>query len=295
VQTPLDAFAALLADLTANGAVPASRVANKARERLTPLFSADVLVEVRAGAGRRVEVRDANTLAQFVLRHYPAGLFGDSTAVEGLDRRTQSLARYRDTKALGGLDFEIVEYRLSGVSPLVIGCTPISRSEPNGGLGAFVLYDTRGSDREIQFSGVMATVENPTVFVRYDWAAAGIDLAIATYGRMSRRFVDWLASESMRAARVVHFGDYDPVGLSEFCRLEAALEGRCSLFVPDQIEQLFVKYSDRELLSRSAGLLPALRQSNQSDVQRILRLMAEYGGALEHEALLIAERTEHPF
>lgn len=288
MRTPLDAFAALLADLTANGAVPASRVANKARGRLTPLFSADVLVEVRAGAGRRIEVRDANTLAQFVFRHYPAGLFADTAVVEGLDRRTQALAGYRDSKALGGLDFEIVEYRLSGTSTLAIGGAPIGRSEINGGLGAFVLYDTRSADREIRFSGVVATVENPTVFIRYDWATAGVDLAIATYGRMSRRFVDWLASESMRAARVIHFGDYDPVGLSEFCRLEAALEGRCNLFVPNQIEQLFSKYSDRDLLSRSASLLPALQQSSHYDVQRMLRLMAEYGGALEHEALLIA-------
>lgn len=292
MQMPLDAFAGLLADLTANGAVPASRVTNKARKRLTPLFSADVLVEVRAGTGRRVEVRDASTLAQFVVRHFPAGLFGDATAGDGLDRRTRALARYRDSKALGGLDFEIVEFRLSGASPLLIGSTPVSRSEPNGGLGAFVLYDKRGTDREIQFSGVVATVENPTVFIRYDWATAGVDLAIATYGRMSRRFVHWLASESMRDARVIHFGDFDPVGLSEFCRLEAALEGRSSLFVPDQIEHLFLKYSDQELLSRSAGLLPALQQSRHIDVQRVLRLMAEYGGALEHEGLLIAERIE---
>lgn len=292
MQMPLDAFASLLADLTVNGAVPASRVTNKAREHLTPLFSANVLVEVRAGAGRRVEVRDANTLSRFVARHYPAGLFGDAAPVEGIDRRTQALARYRDSKALGGLDFEIVEYRLSGVSPLVIGGAPVGCSDANGSLGAFVLYETRGADREIQFSGVVATVENPTVFIRYDWTVTGVDLAIATYGRMSRRLVDWLASESMRDTRVIHFGDYDPVGLSEFCRLDAVLGDRCSLFVPEQIEQLFLNYSDRELLSRSAGLLSALHQSRHTSVWRVLRLMAEYGGALEHEALLIAERTE---
>jgi hypothetical protein len=292
VQTPLDTFAGLLAALTADGVVPASRVAAKARERLAPLFSAEVLVEVRAGAGRRIKVLDANTLAQFVKRHYPGGLFSDPVAGERLDRRTLALARYRDTKALGGLDFEIVEYRLSGMFPLVIGGAPISRSNANGGLGAFVLYDTRSANREIQFAGVVATVENPTVFVRYDWAAAGVDLAIATYGRMSRRLVDWLGSDSMRDTRVIHFGDYDPVGLNEFCRLDATLQGRSSLFVPDQIERLFLKYSDRELLSRSAGLLPSLQQSRHDEVHRVLRLMAEYGGALEHEALLIAEGTE---
>lgn len=292
MQTPLDPFAGLLADLTADGSVPASRMSAKARERLAPLFSADVLAEVRAGAGRRVEVRDADIMARFVMRHYPEGLFGDPAADEGLDRRTLALARYRDTKALGGLDFEIVEYRLADMAPLVIGGVPTGRPGTPGGLGAFVLYETRGADLDVQFAGVVATVENPTVFIRYDWAAAGVDLAIATYGRMSRRLIDWLASESMRYAQVIHYGDYDPVGLSEFCRLDIALGGRASLFVPDQIERLFSQYSDRELLSRSAGVLPSLQHNQQAGVQRVLRLMAEYGGALEHEALLIAMRTD---
>jgi hypothetical protein len=293
VQAPLDAFAALLADLTADGAVPASRMSAKARGRLAPLFSADVLAEVRVGAGRRVEVRDAATLARFVMRHYPAGLFGDPAAAEDLDRRTLALARYRDTKALGGLDFEIVEYRLAGTSPLILGGVVTGRPETPGGLGAFVLYEKRrDADQDVQFSGVVATVENPTVFIRYDWAAAGVDMAIATYGRMSRRLIDWLASESMRDAQVIHYGDYDPVGLSEFCRLDIALGGRASLFIPDQIERLFSQYSDRELLSRSAGMLPSLQHNQHAGVQRVLRLMAEYGGALEHEALLIAMRTE---
>jgi hypothetical protein len=292
VQAPLDAFAALLADLTADGAVPASRMSAKARGRLAPLFAADVLAEVRAGAGRRVEVRDADTLARFVMRHYPAGLFGDPAADEDLDRRTLALARYRDTKALGGLDFEIVEYRLAGTSPLILGGVVTGRPETPGGLGAFVLYERRGADQDVQFSGVVATVENPTVFIRYDWAAAGVDMAIATYGRMSRRLIDWLASESMRDAQVIHYGDYDPVGLSEFCRLDGALAGRATLFIPNQIECLFPLYSDRDLLSRSASMLPSLQQNRHVGVQRVLRLMAEYGGALEHEALLIAVRTE---
>jgi len=292
MQTPLDAFAGLLADLAADGAVPASRVSAKARERLTPLFSADVLVELRAGAGRRIEVRSADTLARFIKRHYPTGLFGDSTADRGLDRRTLALSRYRDTKALGGLDFEIVEYRLTSKAPLLIGGTAVGRSGVCGDLGAFVLYDARPADREVRFTGVVATVENPTVLIRHDWAAAGVDLAIATYGRISRRLIDWLASESMGDVRIVHYGDYDPVGLGEFCRLEAALGSRADLFIPAEIDRLFSQYSDRELLSRSAAHLPALQQSPHGSVQRILRLMAEFGGGLEHEALLIGGWVE---
>jgi hypothetical protein len=287
VQTPLDAFAGLLADLSATSTVPASRLSVKARERLAPLFSAEVLVETRAGAGRRVEVRNPEVLARFITRHYPAGLFSDPSAEEEVDRRTLALSRYRDTKALGGLDFEIVEYRLTGVARLLVGGAAIARSGVCGDIGAFVLYDKRTAKRDVQFSGIVATVENPTVLIRYDWKSAGVDLAIATYGRMSRRLIDWLASESMRDTRVIHYGDYDPVGLSEFCRLEAAIGNRASLFVPEQIENLFSQYSDRALLSRSSGLLPALQRSQHKGVQDILRLMAEFCGALEHEALLI--------
>lgn len=287
MQTPLDAFAGLLAELITAGSVQASRVSPKARARLAPLFSAEVLVETRAGAGRRVEVRTPETLAKFISRHYPAGLFADPSADEVLDRRTLALSRYRDTKALGGLDFEIVEYRLAGKAPLLIGSTSIGRSGVCGDLGAFVLHDARTADRDVRFAGVVATVENPTVLIRYDWEAAGVDLAVATYGRMSRRMIDWLASEPMGDALVVHYGDYDPVGLSEFCRLEAALGQRASLFIPDQIERLFSQYSDRDLLSRSSGLLPAIQQSSNAEVRRVVQLMAVSGGAVEQEALLI--------
>ena len=287
MPTPLDAFAGLLADLSSTGSVPASRLSATARQRLTPLFAADVLVEMRAGAGRRIEVRNPETLTQFIARNYPAGLFADSAADDGLDRRTRALSLHRDTKALGGLDFEVVEYRLVGAAPLLIGGAAVGKSGVCGDLGAFVLYDARPADREVRFAGVVATVENPTVFIRHDWATSGVDLAIATYGRMSRRLIDWLASESMQDCQVVHYGDYDPVGLNEFCRLDAVLGRRASLFIPDGIERLFSLYSDRELLSRSANLLPALQQSRHEGVRGLLRLMAEFGGALEHEALLI--------
>lgn len=287
MKMPLDPFAGLLADLMADGSVPASRLSAKARERLSPLLSANVLADVRAGAGRRVEVRDVETLTRFVDRYYPAGLFGESLVDNALDRRTLALSRYRDTKALGGLDFEIIEYRLTGDMPLCIGGSAVDKPDNPDALGAFVLYDRCDNGLGVQFSGVVATVENPTVFIRYDWTAFGVGLAIATYGRMSRRLIDWLASESMRDARVIHFGDYDPVGLGEFSRLDNALGERVALFLPDQLDLLFRKYSDQKLLSRSSGLLPALQRSSREEVQCVLRLMAEYGGGLEHEAILI--------
>jgi hypothetical protein len=92
---------------------------------MQPLIDAGVLEAVRAGAGKNFTLRDPETLAKFIDRQYPGGLTEDETDDLALDRRTQALARFRDTKALGGLDFEIVEYRLTGVQPLRVGACEV--------------------------------------------------------------------------------------------------------------------------------------------------------------------------
>lgn len=289
MKTSLDSFAGLLADLAANGSIPASKVSAKVRERLTPLFEGAVVVEVRAGSGKRIELRDPDTLTKFVDRHYPSGLYADSEDLVE-DPRSLALARYRNTKALGGLNFEIVEYRLTGNQSIRIGLHDQHVQYNPDGLGAFALRDRESVESLISFSGTVATVENPSVFLWFDWAAAGIDLAVLTYGRMSRRMISWLASESMFLSQVVHFGDYDPVGLNEFTRLDQALGDRVSLFIPSEIEVLFNTYSNPYLLTKSAWLLPCLRSSHRLEVQRVLQLMAEYGGGLEHEVLVVQQQ-----
>ncbi|MGA7951196.1 MAG: hypothetical protein WCA45_13705 [Thiobacillaceae bacterium] len=287
MPTPLDAFAGLLADLRENGSIPSSRARGKSLDRLRPLLDAGVLTENRVGAGKAIALSDIDTLDKFIARHYPIGLFGADGNSEDLDRRTSALTRYRDSKAMGGLDFEIVEFRLFGDRPLQIGTHALQYSGlPLSGLGALVLHDNRHVDfPAASFAGRVATVENPTVFISYPWTSEGIDLVILTYGRMSRRLVSWLSGESMREASVTHFGDYDPVGLCEFLRLHERLGERANLFIPDDLDDLFRCYCNRELLTRSSALLPRLEKSRHPSVIHVLALMRRHSGGLEHEAL----------
>jgi hypothetical protein len=254
---------------------------------MQPLIDAGVLEAVRAGAGKNFTLRDPETLAKFIDRQYPGGLTEDETDDLALDRRTQALARFRDTKALGGLDFEIVEYRLTGVQPLRVGACEVFGRDQLTGLGALVLHDRRRVEFPIPaFSGHVATVENPTVFISYPWQQDAVDLVILTYGRMSRRLVDWLGGETMASATVTHYGDYDPVGLCEFLRLREQLGDRAALYLPDNLDALFKRFNNRELLTRSTSLLPRLSNSGDQNVLRVLRLMREVGGGLEHEVLV---------
>lgn len=292
MATPLDAFAGLLAELLEAGVLPASRVSTGARKRLRPLLDSGVLGEARSGAGKVISVANSEIFNVYIRNQYPAGLFDTSNSTDTLDLRTASLLHYRDTKALGTLDFEVVEFRLCGVPPLMIGAHASSASQAPLGLGALVLHDRRRDEFPLpRFSGNIATVENPTMFISFPWAVANIDLAIATYGRMSARLVAWLASLGEHGSRVTHFGDYDPVGLSEFLRLQASLGELADLFIPDNLDDLISQFGNRELLTRSASLIPRLSQSNHPKVQRVLAMMQRHSCGLEQEVLL-GHRTE---
>lgn len=282
-QKQLDAFAALLNDLINRGSVAASRLSGLLKHKCQPLLDGGVLKEEKSGAGRVIRVINKNALAAFSQRHYPAGLFGEQSLETS--RRTQSIEQYRDSKTKSGLDFEFLVYRqVSGT--LRIGDHECSDNVTPHGFSSAVLHDDRIAYPWPEFSGNVATVENPTVLLHFPWKDHDINLAILTSGRASTRLVDWLASNAMNASVITHFGDYDPVGLSEFIRLYAKLGDRVNLYIPDHIEALFSRYGNPTLLTKSAKLLQRLSKSNHPDVQRILEYFRVYGG-LEHETILL--------
>lgn len=286
-QKRLDAFAGILNDLINLGSIAASRLSSKLRQKCLPLLDGGVLKEEKSGAGRVISVVNKDALETFAKKQYPAGLFGEQSFESS--RRGQSIEQFRDSKTKGGLDFEFLVYRqISGT--LRIGDFEQSGHIAPHGFSSAVLHDDRIAYPWPEFSGNVATVENPTVLLRFPWKDHDIDLAILTSGRTSTRMIDWLASDAMNGSTITHFGDYDPVGLSEFVRLKAKLDCRVDLYVPDHIEALFRRYGNPALLTKSAKLLQGLAKNRHPDVQRILELMREYGG-LEHESILLRKRN----
>jgi hypothetical protein len=69
----------------------------------------------------------------------------------------------------------------------------------------------------------VALVENIDVFLSLDSARLSetlqADAAVFLHGKMSNRFLAWLASPAMADVRYLHLGDYDPVGIAEYLRL----------------------------------------------------------------------------
>lgn len=114
-----------------------------------------------------------------------------------------------------------------------------------------------------------------------------VDLAIFASGRMSGRLLDWLASSAMQNCPIVHWGDYDPVGVAEYVRLVTRCGDRVQSFVPDDLPALIRCHGKRKLITDQVEILSRLRQS-QSDphVARMIALFDEQRKGLEQELLL---------
>lgn len=278
----VDALADKLLVLVTEGSLAASRLTGRDHARLQSLFETRVLTMERGGAGQKVVVQNQDALDAFVLRSYPSGLQGSN---EAFPPRSRAIAELRDSKKAretGPLTlllrgFNNCELRAGEEVLTVAHWTKLA------GVAALCL-----DGREWGFTGVMAIVENLEVFWNFEKLETGAQLAVYAQGRLSGRILNWLASPAMAQARIIHCGDYDPVGLDEYLRLKAACPERAGLFLPPNLEDLLSRYGKRKLLEGSnATVLARLRKSQVQDVCRVVELMDRYGVGLEQEILLL--------
>lgn len=128
-------------------------------------------------------------------------------------------------------------------------------------------------------------VENQALFDRTDWLPAGTTGTVAYYsGQLNGRLLNWLASRP-RASQVIHFPDYDGVGMANFTRLHAVLGDACRFWLmPDWSDKLDRYGSSqlwRDTLHHFTGASPQL----PSYVIPLTERMRQSGRALEQEAV----------
>lgn len=284
MRTELDPLATRLAELQRCGSLRAAELSPRMRKRLEPLFRIEALVDVKAGGGRRVELRDAAALANWIRATYPAGLDGVSPR---LPARAEAAMNFRDTKRGRPLDVALVHVRGFGHARLVRDGAehPIATLTATFGAASVVLDPSR----PWQFQGRIGVVENLEVFLAVERLEPALDVAVWAAGPLNGLVLDWLASQS--GVSVVHFGDYDPIGLSEYLRLRAALGPRATLFVPADFEELLQKYGQRGLLAKSTAVFARVRKDADDAAKAVVAVIERHGLALEQETLLSRNDT----
>lgn len=271
-----------LLELVDGGALPASQCGQAFLKLLAPMLDGGVLEWKRSGGGRKLVVNNADALRDFCRQRFPeAALPTDAGS------RVASVSRFRDTKAIANSENEIISIRAWRNDALLKDGKPVGAATTTAAHDVFSFRLTKECPYELR--GACALVENPAVFAVAEQLNLGVGLIIYGHGRISKRVVDWLARMTDSSFSLLHLPDYDPVGLSEFQRLQARL-GKCILLhLPADLETRFAKFSNRELLEKgnSQAMLAELRRSDLSAIRRVVELIDRYNAGLEQEALLV--------
>lgn len=277
-------YAKVLLNLRKNGSIARSGMSEASLGFLRPLLGSGVLAEERRGRGLVITVDNTEAFDRFIDKHFPSGL--EVIQADGVTR-SEAVSFWRDSKH-GNLDSEVVFVRATTGQILTrnLDVLEVGQMTETAGVAAFLLYNT--TDDLWQFNGSIALVENYEVFLHWEEIGVSADIAIWTAGRMSQRMIKWLKSEAMQQCRIFHCGDYDPVGLDEFCRIYDHLGNRANLYIPTNIEDIFRRYSNPTLLRKksSAKILERLRSNSHPDVTEIVKLIDVNNAGLEQEVLL---------
>lgn len=272
---------ARLTQLLENGYLAASACSSAFINLVQPLVDSGVLQWQRSGAGRRLTVVDSSTLAEFITSRFP----GAGGGVDAL--RIRATGDFRDSKALPNNAPEIATFRVWKDSALQRAGEPFGAAGWTQAHGVCAVQISGLSTYSVH--GSCAVVENPALFFEIERLGLPLALALLVRGRASDRLLSWLGAQKMGTGKIVHFPDYDPVGLSEYLRIKKRLSSAVQLYIPADIRARFARFSNPALLHplRSTGILASLRASTDPEVQPIVSLIDHFGAGLEQEALLL--------
>lgn len=272
-----------LRDAAATG-IAASRIGHRCKATVQALETCGAARWLAAGRGSRFVISDADAFDRFIVRRYPLGLDYD---LEGITDRASAVAVVGDAKAVRtgrceGLFVRSMKPGTAVVSRDERVTIPVYDLTTTAGGAAVLLDDEHGWI----VSGRVAVIENSEAFWRHDRVMPDVDLAVYSVGTMSsRRLLAWLAS--MENCQIVHWGDYDPAGVTEYLRLVDACPGRVRYFMPPIVGELLPQHGKAALITEQVHLLDRLRQVRCDEtVARLLDLFDQHRRGLEQEVLL---------
>jgi hypothetical protein len=270
---------AKLGALAESGEMPRSQCGIRFMSVIRPLILSGVVAEKRSGGGRQIIVQDSQALQSFIQQTFP---IVDSTV--SLPSRVVGVHRFRDTKTYRSDTPDIVRIRAfrSGILRKSGRPVEVDNATATHGVFSFRLKS------DYTLHGQVALVENPTMFDHFERLKLAVQLVIYGQGRVSTRVVDWLANQHDNDFSLLHFPDYDPIGLAEFERIRKRLASRAQIYLPENLDDLFCRLGNRNLLQkpRSQRLLAELRKSNIREVQTVVKLIDSHNAGLEQEALI---------
>lgn len=138
-------------------------------------------------------------------------------------------------------------------------------------------------------------VENQALFDDLSWIPAGTRGSVIYYaGQLSNLQLEWFRHRC-RASQIVHFPDYDGVGLLNYARLAKVSTCPVDFWLIPGWEELLQRYGNAELWQKTRsqfnsakGAISEEKGSASAELTLLMDKMIQAGLALEHEAVWLA-------
>lgn len=279
--------------------IPRSQLSTSSLGALRPLLAGGILELVRAGRGEVVWVRNRPAFEEWLRQRFPT--FSKQVSIPTGATRAGAVALRRDSKAGNqGVQHEVLHLRAFGDSTPLVSVDgrdlPVVELTARHGVAACLI--TAHSVIDVT-RGHVLLVENLECFLRAEALVAEAALVLNASGRVSERLVKCLARSQLGAQPLLYLPDYDPVGLSEYMRLREALGERVRLYVPNDLNERFERFGNRDLIvgkPRNRSLLEQLNDAQWPCVEsaQVFSLIKAFGAGLEQEALLLNYASPPP-
>ncbi len=278
---------AALSKLHGKDALPASQFTVAQRNVLDQFARQTGAVSCqRQGRGDVYQVTNQALFHTHLLALSP-GLGSDASDIP---MRAQHIADARDSKA-GAHQHEHYYLLLKAVGDDVRwtdSCRgvelPLTQSTRDFGVASLQIdsSDAWRSDNPLWL------VENQALFDRTDWLPLGTVATLAYYGgQINNILLNWLGSRP-RAGRVVHFPDYDGVGLGNFARLHAVLGDACEFWLMPDWSTKLARYGNAQLWRDTLPEFTNASPRLPSYLAPLTQQMRQSGRALEQESVWLS-------
>jgi hypothetical protein len=234
---------------------------------LERLIGINAIVRMKKGRGFVYSVGEEKAFDDYMSFHFP-GINED-----GEGERSANVTAYRDSKVQKRTSEQIMLVR-SGIPCFVDG---IAYHQPS--LDSPVFYTLHGRNIKEIAAKKICVVENLESFLVAERILGTDALFVHTYGRMGKDLASKLTAET-----IVHWGDYDLVGLNEYALIKA-VHPNTIMHIPDDIAALTEKYGrPADTLQKKSGELEQLLRCDPV-AQQVFKIWSEKGLFLEQEAL----------
>lgn len=286
--------ASLFADLAEKGSIAASTIdkgSKETRAHFTRPIETKMIKKQRSHSGNRYVLMQKESLLQFIDSEFPNGLLKPINSDAA--NRTYGVITRGDSKTITKLGFDLVMMR--GNAEVV---TNDERHQLNNSDAAFLSLKISAT-QTIDIASpscTIVTIENPTVFTELNkildlkW-----DIAIYTAGKISTLLLKQLEQWQAAEHALIHFGDYDYVGLLEYSRILESCP-QAELHWPVLLDSTFMyKYGKAQLHEKQTAqhrsLLEKIKILPESEQKQrlvaIYQLLQGTAKGLEQEAFLI--------